>query len=203
MSDEHEKQARGRPRTLNRDSVLETAMMCYWSEGATQVSINEICQRAGVSKPGVYREFGNEDGLKAAALKAYRAQALTPLFDVYRTDQPIHLALEQLSAFATADRKAAGLPDYCLFADMRFSQDWLGPLAQAAVEEIWNEAQSHMAGWIERAKSRGEIDADVNASDLTLYVNTQLQSAMMLQKQGATRDEARTFLTMAFQSLVS
>ena len=56
--------ARGRPRTLQRDHVINVAMESYWVSGPSNVSVNDICKRANVSKPGLYREFGNEDGLQ-------------------------------------------------------------------------------------------------------------------------------------------
>ncbi len=62
---------RGRPKTFDRNHIIDIAMMSYWKEGPIAVSINEICKRAGVSKPSVYREFGSEDGLKRAAVSTY------------------------------------------------------------------------------------------------------------------------------------
>ena len=38
-------------------------MQTYWQEGVDSVSVNEICKKAEVSKPGLYREFNNEEGL--------------------------------------------------------------------------------------------------------------------------------------------
>ena len=72
-------QGRGRPKTLDRDQVLQEALMAYWSRGTKNVSISDICLATGASKPGVYREFGNDDGLKASALETYYILAVQPL----------------------------------------------------------------------------------------------------------------------------
>ena len=53
MSDDDQKSPRGRPRTMDADQVLETAMNAYWREDPVDVSLNAICQRAGVAKPSV------------------------------------------------------------------------------------------------------------------------------------------------------
>ncbi len=58
----------GRPKTFDRDRVIGIAMECYWREGVDGVLLNELCRRAAVSKPGVYREFGGEDGLMDAVV---------------------------------------------------------------------------------------------------------------------------------------
>lgn len=68
--------ARGRPKTLDRDRVLQTALIHYWSKGPANVSISDICNLTGASKPGVYREFGSDDGLKKAVLEVYQGLAI-------------------------------------------------------------------------------------------------------------------------------
>ena len=68
MSTSPHKPARGRPKTFDRDRTLDVAMESYWREGPGGISLNEVCRRAQVSKPGLYREFGNEDGLLDAVL---------------------------------------------------------------------------------------------------------------------------------------
>ena len=74
------KASRGRPKTFNRDHVLGVAMQTYWQEGLDSVSVNEICKKAEVSKPGLYREFNNEEGLIIAVLDNYEKEVLKPLF---------------------------------------------------------------------------------------------------------------------------
>jgi hypothetical protein len=68
MKQGYEKRGRGRPQTLDRQRTVEVAMTSFWCDGVRDVSMNEICRRANVSKPGVYLEFGNEDGLTEAAV---------------------------------------------------------------------------------------------------------------------------------------
>ena len=65
------KTSRGRPKTFDRDHVLDVAMHTYWQNGVDTVSVNEICKKAQVSKPGLYREFNNQEGLMIAALGCY------------------------------------------------------------------------------------------------------------------------------------
>jgi AcrR family transcriptional regulator len=47
-------------------------MITYWSEGPANVSINQIYNKAKISKPGLYRELGGEDGLMESVLIAYQ-----------------------------------------------------------------------------------------------------------------------------------
>ena len=66
------KRGRGRPKKLDRNQVLDFVMISYWNDGPTNVSINDICKKSGISKPSLYNEFGSVDELQAAALHNYQ-----------------------------------------------------------------------------------------------------------------------------------
>jgi len=88
MSNKTTKAARGRPKTLDRDHVVDVAMQAYWKEGIDGMSLNEICRRCEISKPGFYREFGSEDGLMKAVILAYQDQVLVPVLQMLNIDAP-------------------------------------------------------------------------------------------------------------------
>jgi len=60
--------SRGRPRKASKIQIVENAMALYWHDGLSSRSLNEMCRQLEVSKPGLYREFGGEDGLIAECL---------------------------------------------------------------------------------------------------------------------------------------
>ena len=108
------KPMRGRPKTLDRQQVLQAAMASYWQHGPMSVSIGEICARAGASKPGLYREFGSDDGLKAAVLEHYHDVALTPMYAVLESEKPFADIVEEFIEFLVQDRRALAVPPGCL-----------------------------------------------------------------------------------------
>lgn len=197
MNTKGNKPARGRPKTMNRDHVLKIAVESYWADGPTGVSINEISRRAGVSKPGIYREFGNEDGLKQAALIAYQATILAPLVDVLTDDVPFGQALQALTDFVLLDHKAHGLPDGCLQVTMCRSKDDLGMLARQSADKFREQTLCGLEQWIERAKSKGQFASNIPSRTAALYIDAQIASAMELQKQGAAQDELEHVFKLA------
>lgn len=192
---------RGRPKTLNRDHVLQVAMKSYWGDGPTAVSINEICRRAGVSKPGLYREFGNEDDLKTAALESYRELVLSQLFEIFEADQPFDEALAALTGLALQDRAQTGLPTGCLFGKMRGCRSELGAKTNGAIDATWSTAQDRMQDWIDRAKRNGQLDRQISTTTATLYVDAQIANAITMQAEGVQKAEISEFLQIAFNGL--
>ncbi|MDG2033475.1 MAG: TetR/AcrR family transcriptional regulator, partial [Rhodospirillales bacterium] len=198
MKGQSTKATPGRPKTLDRDHVLHVAINSYWSEGPTAISINEICRRAGVSKPGLYREFGGEDGLKRAALDAYRDNVLTILFQIFDADIPFGDAIDALIELTTQDRAAMDIPMGCLFEQMRVCCKKFGPKTNAAINYTRTNKQARIEDWINRAKENGQMAAQISTPIAALYVSSQITSVIMMQAEGVSSIQITEFLKFAF-----
>ena len=192
---------RGRPKTLEREHVLQTALMQYWGVSPTDVSIGEICKLSGASKPGIYREFGSDDGLKCAALESYRSLALLPLFAILKRDQCFAAAKAALVAFTTQDREALGVPSGCLFVAMRAQRDSLGSATGERVDQLRDEVLDAYMVWIETAKSKRECSAQIPTDAAALYFDAQNGGAMRMQKEGVDNATIATVLRYAFKMI--
>lgn len=194
-------QGRGRPKTLDRDQVLQEALMAYWSKGTKNVSISDICLATGASKPGVYREFGNDDGLKASALETYYILAVQPLIDIFEKDQSMCEAIDASVDYMTQDRTELGIPQGCLLVNMRAQSQQLGPLTRETLNAFRRSLLNAFAAWVERSKVRGEctnIPTDIAA----LYIDAQHGGAMRMQREGVPNETVANVLRMALCTLV-
>lgn len=189
---------RGRPKTLEREHVLKTALMCYWADSPTDVPISEICDKAGASKPGLYREFGSDDGLKEAALDAYTELVSQRRYDILASDQPYDEALEALIAHTVQDRRKAGVPNGCLLFAMRARREEFGPLTLAKIDQLREDSLEQYRQWIDRAKSSGQFRVDIPTDTAALYFDAQMGSAMRLQKEGVGNRVIEEILRTAF-----
>ncbi|MFY0596469.1 MAG: TetR/AcrR family transcriptional regulator [Cognatishimia sp.] len=198
MNTQQKPASRGRPKTIDRRHLIEIAKESYWTEGATHVSINEICKRSGVSKPGLYREFGNEDGLKQTVLKSYREENLAPLYAVLQSDDSFSESLENLFGFFRLSQKELDTAKGCLLQDMTAAHPHMGDLTAETIRMLRAETLSTYEGWIARAKEHGEVSTDLSNSDAAIYIDLQLSSAMTLIKRRASPDTVDTFLRTAF-----
>lgn len=61
------------PKTAS-ERVFETARELFYRHGIRAVGVDQIVQRAGVTKPSLYRGFGSKDDLVAAYLEASRRE---------------------------------------------------------------------------------------------------------------------------------
>lgn len=202
MTDDSTKRPRGRPKTFDRARTLDVAVDSYWRDGVDAVSINEICRRAGISKPGLYREFGNEDELMDAALTHYSETVLGPVLATLSDDRPFQETLDSLIDFATRDA-TPDVPLGCLFAKMRTFRWRLGPVTGAHVDQLREGAVAAYAAWLERCVIRGEIALPTPIQIAATYVDTQLTLMLTRISAGEDPDLVRAHARLAFAVLTT
>jgi len=198
MNDDDPKPARGRPRTMNADKVLDVAMTAYWQSDPADVSVNAICQLAGISKPSLYREFGSEDGLSRAALDRYAEQVLSEMFVLLHSGTGLRETLAALIDFASDDPR---METGCLFYKMRAGKHRLGPETRARVEEIDAAAQGAYAAFLQAARDAGEWPAGLSVEAGANYLGEQIALAITQRASGEDPARIREMLTLALSAL--
>jgi AcrR family transcriptional regulator len=191
MSEEPKKQGRGRPKTLNKADVVDVAMGAYWEDGPTSVSLNAICQMAGVSKPSVYREFGNDDGLTYAALEKYAETVLGKVLAITMSGGSFSNKIKQIAYMSAEDcLHAKG----CLFVKMRAVKPLMGPKTQALIGHIETMALDAFSKVLTEGRASGEWTSDIPIELGARYIHSQIGLAL---DQRARGDKAKDTLELA------
>ena len=193
-------QPRGRPRSIDRERTIQLMMDTYWQLGVGALSLNEVCRRAQISKPALYREFGGEDGLMAATLESYREQFVLPLLTALTADQPFGTTLDGAINTLTSDR---GTPAGCLFTKMRLARSRLGPLTEKCVQALEEEQRSAYENWYKRALERGEANPDLSPEFAARYLDTQFATILVQMSVGVSPEFVREQARLALGTLLS
>ncbi|MFO7685479.1 MAG: TetR/AcrR family transcriptional regulator [Desulfobacterales bacterium] len=199
MAQTPQKKTCGRPKTLDRQHTIKLAMESYWRDGLNALSVNEICRRTKISKPGLYREFGGEDGLMEAVLDHYRELVVGPLLSMISANRPFAEVLNELVFWMTQDH---GTPAGCLFVKMRSSPSRLGPATSARVEAVRDEMRVAYKAWYQRALDRNEVNAKIPPDFAAYYLDTQLTTVLVQVAAGEPPGLVRAQAQLAFAGLL-
>ncbi|PMH44797.1 hypothetical protein BCU68_11640 [Vibrio sp. 10N.286.49.B3] len=192
------KTSRGRPKTFDRNSVLDIAQQSYWENGINQVSINELCKIANVSKPSVYREFGNEDGLMCAVLEHYENTVLNPVVDLLNNDAPFNETLSHLIHYSTSVDNNLGMPKGCLFTNMKAFQMHLGESTVQQIDRTYEHVIDEFTAWIERSRARNEInETNLDCRFIAIYIYAQISFAQSQMMNGEATEDVKAILQLA------
>ena len=192
------KARRGRPSKMNAESVLDTAIEAYWRSDPADVSINAICEMAKVSKPALYREFGNEDGLMAAVLERYAEQVLSDIFDILAKNMPVPETLDALSRFVSDSPK---METGCVFYKMRAGKHRLGPITRSRVEAIDTGAVDAFYTYLAARRLDGGWTNAVPTAAAARYLVEQLGLALTQRAAGEDTEQVRGTLQLALASI--
>lgn len=198
MTNKEHTTKRGRPKTFDRDKTIELAMLKYWQDGLEASSLNDVCSYTEVSKPGLYREFGGEDGLMESVLDRYHEQVMLGYFSLFQEDRPFRDVLDDLVEWMTTEQDT---PAGCLFVKMRSVPERLGVATTKAVESLKEEIHREYKAWYLRGLERHEvrrIDPDLAA----YYIDVQLMTMLKLVAASEPVESIKAFATLAFDSLL-
>ena len=192
---------KGRPKTIDLERIKNVAMINYWSDGPTNVSLNEICFKAKISKPGLYREFGGEDGLMHSVLLLYKNTLIKQILNILKLEKPFDETLDLLIDYVIEKRDEEHIKNGCLLAKFRQSRDKFGKETKKQIDIILRERYLVFELWIKKAKSKGEINNQLSTNFVTNYIISQLDYAVYALANGEKNNNIRHFLTLAFSIL--
>lgn len=200
MSEGGRRRPRGRPKSIDRRRVIDVATTTYWEEGWNAASLNAMCRKVGISKPGLYREFGGEDGLRAAALARYRELAVVPLLELLASEGSFADALERAVVAMTSDR---GTPVGCLFTEMRMARASLGDRTAERLHAIEDERRAAFADRFARALADGEANPELSPDVAARYLDSQLTLLLLQMGAGEPAERVREEARLALRVLVA
>ena len=192
---------KGRPKTIDLERIKNVAMINYWSDGPTNVSLNEICFKAKISKPGFYREFGGEDGLMKSVLLLYKNTLIQQILDLLKLEKTFDETLDLLIAFVIGNKDEEHIKKGCLLAKFRQSREKFGEKTQEQIDIILKERYLDFELWIKEAKSKGEFNHPLSPKLVANYIISQLDYAVYALANGEKNNNIRHFLTLALSVL--
>ncbi len=90
------KRAPGRPKGFALDEALDRAVEMFWEHGYEGVDVDRIARAVNVTKPALYRAFGDKSTLLLKAVERYAITYGTPIMAAFQAEPDIHEAVTAL-----------------------------------------------------------------------------------------------------------
>jgi len=143
-------------------SILEVAEQLFADKGFDAVSINDIAQRADVSKANIFHHFKSKEGLYMAVLKSACEHSAQALDEVERTltDGP----QTQLKTFFTHHLQALLAHPRSTRLIQRELFENGSERGRQLAEEVFSEHFSRLVGLVREGQSQGVLHKDFDAA---------------------------------------
>jgi len=178
------RKARGRPRSFDRDSALESAMKVFWEKGYEAASISDLTEAMGINPPSLYSAFGDKETLFLEALRRYMeegAQAC-PYACEATAKEAIHCLLtHKANVLCGADH-----PRGCMMALTGATTGFSAEI-EKAMDKMRASAKAGVKARIEQGIRDGDVPEGTDPGVLADFVHTIVVGMSMLARKGATR----------------
>jgi AcrR family transcriptional regulator len=185
----HTRRRPGRPRSAEADAaILDAALDLLIERGAAATSIEQVAQRAGVTRATIYRRFpGKTELLSSALLASWGNPPETPeIPDVEQMLTGTAYILSQPRQRRLLRRLYASIDDYPELKQL-YSESYL---------PHWEQARRVA---LEQGRDRGQFPPDANADVILQVLTGAVWHHLATYPDTTSTQEVRAFLTAVLQ----
>jgi AcrR family transcriptional regulator len=179
---------------------LDRALVVFWRKGYEGASLSDLTKAVGVNRPSLYAAFGDKEALFRKALDRYLKGPAAYTQEALR--EPTARAVAERLLLGAADLNTARRnPGGCLMVQGALA---CGEAADSIRQELTAcraAGEAAMRRRFERAKSEGDLPANVNPADLARYIATVLYGMAVQAAGGASRSKLQRVVEMALRTL--
>lgn len=164
--------AKGRPRSeAVSHAILEAALdLIAEHENTTDVSVEAVADRSGVSKASIYRRWSSKEELLAAAMESIKAPLPESMPRTSFRDDLIHLGHSMTRTFGPRDMKVVK----CMMLAAKDNPEYQRH-HKRLIEYRRRFVRDTFAHWVERGEARPDLDLHLAVAMfisplLTIYV---------------------------------
>lgn len=186
---------RGRPRSFDRATALEAALLAFWEHGYEATSVSDLTRVMDIGTPSLYAAFGDKRSLFEEVVQEYGVR-YGSFGDRALAEEPTARAgIERMLREAAAEYTAPGRPPGCLVIHAAAN------CSTAEVEESLRERRNANIAAIERRigadVEAGVLPPDTDAAALARYTGAMIQGMSQQARDGASRTELEALAEIA------
>ncbi|MEU8970300.1 TetR/AcrR family transcriptional regulator [Streptomyces monashensis] len=186
---------RGRPRSFDRATALEKALMAFWEHGYEATSVSDLTRIMGIGAPSLYAAFGDKRSLFEEVVRVY-ADTHGAFGDRALAEEPTARdAVARTLREAAAEYTDPAHPFGCLVVHAATN------CASAEVERLLRERRNAniaaVASRIRADVAAGMLPAGTDAAALARYTGAMIQGMSQQARDGASREELEALAEIA------
>jgi len=182
------KRARGRPRGFIPDEALDRAVEMFWEHGYEGVDVDRIARAVNVTKPALYRAFGDKPTLLLKAVERYTMTYGAPKMAAFQAEPDIHKAvtgfLEATINTATGDARGG-----CMMAAAALGQSERVTEIRSCAAKAFTASADIFAKRFEHEIKAGRLTRTPSAKVRGRALVDLLQGLQVRAKAGIAREQ--------------
>ncbi|MEU3731965.1 TetR/AcrR family transcriptional regulator [Streptomyces sp. NPDC033538] len=186
---------RGRPRSFDRATALEKALMAFWERGYEATSVSDLTRIMDIGAPSLYAAFGDKRALFEEVVQEYGVRYGSFGTRALTEEPTARAGIERMLREAAVEYTVSGRPHGCLVIHAAAN------CSTAEVEESLRQRRNaNIAGIEDRIRAdvaAGALPPDTDATALARYTGAMIQGMSQQARDGASRAELEALAEIA------
>ncbi|MCG0068928.1 MULTISPECIES: TetR/AcrR family transcriptional regulator [Streptomyces] len=186
---------RGRPRSFDRATALEKALMAFWEHGYEATSVSDLTRVMGIGAPSLYAAFGDKRTLFDEVVRVY-SDTHGALGDRALAEEPTaREGIARMLREAAAVYTDPAHPHGCLI--VHAATNCTSPEVEAMLRERRNANIAAIEARIRADVRAGLLPAGTDAAALARHTGAMIQGMSQQARDGARREELEALVEIA------
>ncbi|MET9430273.1 MULTISPECIES: TetR/AcrR family transcriptional regulator [unclassified Streptomyces] len=189
---------RGRPRSFDRATALEKAVMAFWEHGYETTSVADLTHAMGIGAPSLYAAFGDKKTLFEEALGVYAERYGSFGSRALDAEPTARAGVARMLREAASEYTDPAHPRGCLVISAAINCST--PEVEQDLRERRNANLAGMESRIRADIASGRLPADTDAAALARLSGAVLQGMSQQARDGATKEELEAVAEAAMRA---
>ena len=176
----------GRPKGFIPDEALDRAVEMFWEHGYEGVDVDRIARAVNVTKPALYRAFGDKSTLLLKAVERYAMTYGAPKMAAFQAEPDIHKAVTGFCE-ATVNTATGDACGGCMMAAAALGQSERVTEIRSYLAQRLAEAADIFAKRFEKEMKAGRLTRTPSAKVRGRVLVDLLQGLQLRAKAGIAR----------------
>ncbi|KUO16992.1 TetR/AcrR family transcriptional regulator [Streptomyces dysideae] len=186
---------RGRPRSFDRETALEKAILAFWERGYEATSVSDLTRVMDIGAPSLYAAFGDKRSLFEEVVREYGARYGSFSDRALAEEPTARAAVERMLREAAVRYTDPARPHGCLV--VHAATNCSTPEVEESLRERRNANIAAFERRIRAGIAAGELPAGTDAAALARHVGAMIQGMSQQARDGARREELEALVEIA------
>jgi len=183
---------RGRPRSFDRQAVLERAMRVFWEKGYAGASMSDLTSAMGINSPSLYAAFGCKEALFREAIALYMETEGASIWSGIPTAPSARSGIETMLRATAEAFSRPGRPRGCLITLEAARAGGSGESLEPELRRLRTCNIDTLRLRLDRAIEEGEIQKSADTDAIASFYTTMQQGMAIRARDGASREALLT-----------
>ncbi|MFJ4830088.1 TetR/AcrR family transcriptional regulator [Streptomyces sp. NPDC088747] len=186
---------RGRPRSFDRETALEKAILAFWEHGYEGTSVSDLTRVMGIGAPSLYAAFGDKRSLFDEVVRVYGTKYGSFGERALAEEPTARAAVRRMLREAATEYTEPGRPHGCLV--IHAATNCTTPEVEASLRARRNANIAEFESRIRAGIAAGELPPDTDAAAFARHTGAVIQGMSQQARDGATQKELTALAEVA------